>query len=205
MHDLDLFLAAPVATFLFIITLITSIMAFKDQNLMDKFILNPYDTYHYKKYHTLLTSGLIHGNTIHLAFNMLTFYFFAFYLEAYFLGSWQFAVLYIVSLVLSDIPTLFKHKDSPQYYSLGASGAISAVVLSIVMCKPDLTLRLFFAIPIPGWLFALAYIGYSYYASRNSRDNINHDAHLWGALAGIVLTLLLKPTVLIGLQRFIGM
>lgn len=196
MNVLDQFFASPVASTIFFITLVTSIKAFKDPQLMHKFILNPYDVVRNKEYYRIFTSGLIHGSNWHLGFNMITYYFFAisFPIEGI-LGHWQFAVLYILSLVISDLSTIIKYKEYPSYNSLGASGAVSAVLLSVIMCYPDLELLLFFAIPMPGWFFAIGYIGYSYYASRNSNDNINHDAHLWGALAGIVLTLILKPDV----------
>lgn len=202
MNVLDQFLASPVAAVIFIITLITSLQAFRDPQLMYKFILNPYDIVRDKEYYRMFTSGLIHGNTTHLAVNMISYYFFAFALEQM-LGHWQFAVLYVGSLFLSDITTLIKHKDNPAYNALGASGAVSAVLLSVVMCMPDLTLLLFFVIPMPGWFFAIAYIGYSYWASKNSNDNIGHEAHLWGAISGIVLTLILKPDVVFILQEWI--
>ncbi len=201
MNVLDQFMASPVAATIFIITLLTSLQAFRDPQLMYKFILNPYDTVRNKEYYRMFTSGLIHGNTTHLAVNMLTFYFFAFYLEMI-IGHWQFAVLYIVSLFLSDITTLIKHKDNPSYNALGASGAVSALLLSMVMCNPSMTLLLFFVIPMPAWFFAIAYIGYSYWASKNANDNIGHEAHLWGAISGIILTLILKPDVVNILSRW---
>lgn len=201
MNVLDQFMASPVAATIFIITLLTSLQAFRDPQLMYKFILNPYDTVRNKEYYRMFTSGLIHGNTTHLAVNMLTFYFFAFYLELI-IGHWQFAVLYIVSLFLSDVTTLIKHKDNPSYNALGASGAVSALLLSMVMCNPSMTLLLFFVIPMPAWFFAVAYIGYSYWASKNANDNIGHEAHLWGAISGIILTLILKPDVVNILSRW---
>ncbi|RMG24683.1 MAG: rhomboid family intramembrane serine protease, partial [Bacteroidetes bacterium] len=188
---------------IFIMTIVTSLMAFKDPQLMHKFILNPYDVVRDKEFYRVFTSGLIHANYVHLGFNMITYYFFAFYLEQI-LGHWQFAVLYVASLALSDITTIIKYKDHPSYNSLGASGAVSAVVLSIILCQPDIQLLLFFAIPMPGWLLAIAYIGYSYYASKRSYDNINHDAHLWGALSGIILTIVLKPGVLQNFGQWLG-
>lgn len=211
MTVLDQFFTSPVAATIFVMTLITSFMAFRDPQLMHKFILNPYDMLRDKEYHRLFTSGLIHANYLHLGLNMITFYFFAFLLEENpynpqaSLGHWQFAVLYVVSLALSDVATVIKYKDQPAYNSLGASGAVSAVVLSIIMCYPDIQLLLFFAIPMPGWLLAIVYIGYSYYASKRSYDNINHDAHLWGALSGIVLTIILKPEVIGTLSNWLGL
>lgn len=197
--DLQPFINAPVASVIFIITIITSIRAFQEEHLKDKMMLNPYDVVQHKEYYRLLSSGLVHGNHLHLILNMMTFYFFAFYLEAgsiFSIGHWQFAVLYVLSLVFSDVATIYKHKDEPGYNSLGASGAISAVVVSMVMMNPNVPLGIIFipGVSIPGWLLALVFIGYSYYASRSQRmDNINHDAHLWGALSGVVLTPILAP------------
>ena len=200
--DLQLFINAPVATTIFIITIITSIRAFQEEHLRDKLMLNPYDVVHHKEYYRLLSSGLVHGSHMHIILNMLSFYFFAFYLESndfigiQSIGHAQFAILYVLSLIFSNAATIYKHKNDPGYNSLGASGAISAVVVSMVMMNPNLPLGIIFipGISVPGWLLALAFIGYSYFASRNNRmDNINHDAHLWGALSGIVLTPILAP------------
>lgn len=187
---------------IFIITLITSIRAFNDPVLIANFIFNPFRVVRNKEYQRLLTHGLIHADIAHLAFNMITFYFFAFSLE-YTIGHLKFALLYIGSLVLSSLTTLQKHKDNPAYNALGASGAISAVLLSSVLFDPGMQLLMFGFLPIPGWLFAILYIGYSQYASRNSNDNIGHEAHLWGALSGIALTFLLEPKVFVIIKAFI--
>jgi membrane associated rhomboid family serine protease len=203
--QLEALLNAPVAFTLFAITLITSLMAFQNEELKERFLLRPYDTIHRKEYYRLFTSGLVHANTMHLVFNMLTFYFFAFSLETHpydparSLGHWQFAVLYVLTLLMSDTITLAKHHQNRGFGSLGASGAISGVVLAAILCNPEMELGLIFipGLYIPGWLFALLYIGYSYYYSRrDSSLNINHDAHLLGAVLGIVFTLILKPEVI---------
>ncbi|MEM6633176.1 MAG: rhomboid family intramembrane serine protease [Bacteroidota bacterium] len=193
---------APVAATIFVITLITSFRAFNDSVLRANFMFNPYRIARNKEYNRFLTHGLIHADTMHLAFNMLTYYFFAFYFEQ-FIGHWQFAVFYLAALILSSATSYVKHKDNPSYNALGASGAVSAVVLGIIMFRPDLELLLFFAIPMPGWLFAILYIGYSQYASRKANDNIGHEAHLWGALAGIVLTLIIRPDVTENIKGFL--
>lgn len=192
----------PVASFIFAITVITSIYAFSNPNLLGKFMLNPYSIHRDKiKWYTVFSSGIVHADWMHLIFNMLTFYFFGFTLEAIFvqlsgdIGHLYFALLYTVSLVLSDIPTIYKNKNNPHYYSLGASGAISAVLFSYILFQPKQQLGVFFIIPMPAYVFAFLYIGYCIWASKNSRDNINHDAHLFGALSGVVLTMLAYPWV----------
>jgi len=185
----------PVASIIFIFTLVTSIYAFNDESLMAKFMLHPYSVYRKSNVYTLLTSGLIHGSWMHLAFNMFTFFFFAFQLEAT-IGSWRFALVYFIGLILSDIPSVIKHKNDMFYHSLGASGAISAVLFSYILFYP-LTTLMIFPLPIPIWaaLFGVLYLVYSYYMSKSSRDNINHDAHLFGAITGIIVTILLVPGI----------
>jgi len=185
---------APVASIIFIFTIATSIYAFNNTQLFGKFMLHPYSLAKGGKLHTFITSGLIHADWMHLFFNMFTFFFFAFRLEAM-IGHWQFAVLYVVSLVVSDIPTAIKHKDDYRYSSLGASGAISAVLFSYILFDP-LNLILVMFIPMPAILFGVLYLAYCMYMSKNSRDHINHDAHFFGALSGLILTIILVPGVI---------
>lgn len=195
---------SPVSFTILAITLITSIKAFREPELNEKMLFIPYRVIHYHEPYRLLSSGLIHAHVPHLAFNMLSFYFFAPYFERV-IGHWQFTVFYVLALILSEITTLFKHKDSPHYRALGASGAVSAVVIGMILCFPTLPIYLLFIpIGIPGWIFALLYIGYSHYASRNANDNIGHEAHLWGALSGIGLTLLLYPEVIGQLRNWLA-
>lgn len=186
----------PVASIIFIFTLVTSIYAFNDPGLSGKFMLHPYSVYRKNNVYTLITSGLIHGSWMHLFFNMYTFYAFAFTLESQ-LGSLRFGIIYFVGLILSDIPSVFKHKNDFHYHSLGASGAISAMLFSYILIFPFSTLGIMF-IPIPIWacVFGALYLLYTYYMSKSSRDNINHDAHLFGALTGMIVTVLLVPGVI---------
>jgi membrane associated rhomboid family serine protease len=186
---------APVASFIFAITIATSLLAFSNENLYGKMMLHPYSVYRKKNVYTLLTSGLIHKDWMHLFFNMLSYYFFAFQLEVY-IGHWQFGLLYIASLILSDLPSVAKHKNDFWYNSLGASGAVSAVVFSYIMYSPMTRLMIMpLPIPIPAILFGVLYMIYCSYASRYSKDNINHDAHLFGALCGIAITIILNPAI----------
>ncbi|HYH56226.1 MAG TPA: rhomboid family intramembrane serine protease [Anseongella sp.] len=193
----ELFQSAPVALVIFIFTLITSFYGlYVNQNLNQQFMLHPYSMARGKRIFTVLTSGLIHADLGHLLFNMLTYFFFAFQLEGI-IGHWQFALLYVAGLILSDIPTIMKHKNNPGYYSLGASGAISAVLFSFILFLPKTKLFIFFIpIGIPAFIFGPLYLIYCVYASRNQYDRINHDAHFYGALSGILLTVLLYPGVI---------
>lgn len=183
----------PVASIIFVFTIITSIYAFNDPGLFGKFMLHPYSVSRRHKVYTLITSGLIHADWMHLIFNMMTFFFFAFQLEAK-IGSWQFGVVYFMGLILSDIPSVIKHKNDMWYNSLGASGAISAVLFSYILFQPFSSM-IIFPLPIPIWaiIFGPLYLVYCVYASRHSRDHINHDAHFFGALAGLIVTVLIVP------------
>lgn len=186
---------APVASVIFVLTIVISLLAFSSDNLFDKLILHPYDVSRGKNVYTLITSGFIHNDYMHLFFNMLSYFFFAFQLEAT-LGHWQFALLYMVSLILSDLPSVAKHKNDLWYRSLGASGAISAVVFGAILFNPlgKMTI-LILPIPMPAVLFGVLYLVYCSYGSKRGQDNINHDAHLFGALSGVMITILLVPQV----------
>lgn len=184
---------APVASIIFIFTVITSIYAFYHEGLYGKFMLHPYSVSRGQNIYTIFTSGLIHLDWSHLFFNMLSYYFFAFRLETI-IGHWQFGVLYMASLALSDLSTILKHKDHYNYNSLGASGAISAVVFSYILFDPK-TMILVFFIPMPAVIFGILYLVYSAYASRQS-SHINHDAHFFGALSGLIITIILYPPVI---------
>jgi len=133
----------------------------------------------------MILSGFVHADLGHLLFNMVTFYFFAFPLER-FIGTIPFLILYFAGLVFSHTCTYVKQRNNPEYASLGASGAISAVLFAFIVYFPTTTLMIIpIPIPIPAILFAIGYVAYSYWASLQSRGRINHDAHLCGALSGL--------------------
>ena len=188
-------LETPVASLIFAITILTSVMAFYNENLIANLILHPYSVSRKQRVYTVITSGLIHGDWMHLAFNMFSYYFFAFPLEKA-MGHWQFGLLYVASLILSDLPTIQKHKDDYQYRCLGASGAVSAVIFGFILYNPAADF-IIFPIPfgIPAILFGPLYLVYCHYASKHGRDNVNHDAHMYGALSGLIITIILHPPV----------
>jgi len=189
------FTAAPVACIIFAVTIAISLFSFYNDDLYTRFILQPYRVSKGKYLYTLITSGFIHADWMHLLFNMMTFYFFAFQLEIT-IGHWQFGLLYGLSLILSDIPTVVKHKNDFWYRSLGASGAISAVVFSAILFRPlDGMSLMFLPISIPAVLFGVLYLVYCSYASKKGIGNINHDAHFFGALSGVLITIILIPQV----------
>jgi membrane associated rhomboid family serine protease len=187
---------SPVASAIFAITLITSLLAFYNEELYNNFILQPYSVARRERVYTLFTSGLIHRDWSHLLFNMMSYYFFAFQLERV-LGHWQFGLLYVISLILSDVPTVIKHRNDYWYRSLGASGAISGVVFSFIMFFPFASMYiLFLPFPIKAIVFGALYLAYCAYASRKGIGNVNHDAHFYGALCGIVITIILDQRVI---------
>lgn len=173
-------------------------------DLIERFLFSPWRVFYQKKWYLSITSGFLHGDLMHLLFNMLTFYFFAFPLERT-IGVPRFLVIYFGSMVLSHITTLLKNKDNPEYRSLGASGGISGVLFSFVLFYPKESLMIFMVpFPIPAPVFALLYLVYCYWAARKAKDLINHEAHFWGALAGIVLTVLMFPEVIEFFLKQIG-
>jgi membrane associated rhomboid family serine protease len=188
---------APVASAIFAITIIFSLLVFYNEELYNQFILQPYSVARGERVYTLFTSGLIHRDWSHLLFNLMSYYFFAFKLETV-IGHWQFGILYVISLIVSDLPTVAKHKNDYWYRSLGASGAISAVVFSYILFFPFAKMGLLFLpIPIPAILFGGLYLGYCAYASRKGLGNVNHDAHFYGALCGIMITIILYHEIIL--------
>jgi len=188
---------------IFAVTIAASLIGlYSYPKLIDKSLFRPYWFLRRKQYDTMFTSGFVHADLGHLGFNMLTFYFFAFDLESY-LGTLTFLLLYFVGLVISHSCTYFKHVNNSGYASLGASGAISAVLFAYVVYFPGTSLMILpIPVPIPAPVFAVAYVAYSYWAGRRQTDRINHDAHLCGALAGVGFVAVSDPGAI---GRLIGM
>ena len=172
---------------------------FRMPALINACLFRPYYLFRKRQFATVVTSGLVHADVGHLLFNMFTFFFFAFPLERH-IGSVPFVVLYVFGLLASHGCTYVKQRSNPEYASLGASGAISAVLFAYIVYFPATTLMIMpLPIPIPAVLFAVGYVGYSYWASAHSRDRINHDAHLCGALSGLVFVALTEPAAFLAL------
>lgn len=172
---------------------------FRLPSLIERCLFRPYYLLRRKQYATLVTSGFVHADMGHLLFNMVTFYFFAFALESH-IGSPKFLTLYLTGLVASHGCTFFKKRRDPQYASLGASGAISAVLFAYIVFFPTTTLMIIpVPVPIPAALFAVGYVGYSYWASTQARGRINHDAHLCGALSGLAFVAVSDPAAVFAL------
>lgn len=184
------------ALLIFIVTIATSLMAlYSAPKLLDKCLFRPYWLMRRQQYSTVITSGFVHADLMHLLFNMMTFYFFGFALERA-IGSIAFLILYFAALVISHAGTYYKQRNNPQYASLGASGAISAVLFAAILYFPEQSLIIFpIPVPIPAPLFGVLYLAYTWYASKNPHGNINHDAHLTGAATGLVFVALTAPEV----------
>ena len=179
-----------------IITAIVSISGFSSQKVIDDLIFYPPAVTKRNQWYRFFSSGLIHADYGHLIFNMLSLYFFGPAVEqafSYFFpesGEWVYLVLYISALLVSLLPTYFKYKDDYYYRSLGASGAVSAIIFSGLLLSPGSEVYIFFIpIPIPGFIFAPLYILLSAWMDRRGRDNINHSAHIWGSLYGLAFTI----------------
>lgn len=145
----------------------------------------------------VLSSGFLHVNWTHLFVNMLTLYFFADVVIDT-LNAVNFVIIYLGSLVLGNLFSLYFHKDEPHYTAVGASGAVMGILYSAILLYPNMMLGVFFIIPMPAWVFGIGYLLYSLYGMKKQIGNIGHDAHFGGAMGGYFLTLLLMPSLLMG-------
>ncbi|HTV80900.1 MAG TPA: rhomboid family intramembrane serine protease [Steroidobacteraceae bacterium] len=153
----------------------------------------PYRLIRNAEYWRLISSGFVHANFSHLFFNLLTFYFFAFTLEAR-IGTLPFVALYALGLLIGNLSTWLRHHTDPDYATVGASGAVSAVLFAAIVYYPRMRLYILpLPVPIPALLFAVLYLAYSYYQARQVRAGVNHDAHIGGALTGLVFVALFEP------------
>jgi membrane associated rhomboid family serine protease len=144
----------------------------------------------------MISSGFLHADTTHLLFNMITLYFFA-DVVIFELGSFNFLLIYMASLLVGNLLSFFFHKDEYWYSAVGASGAVTGILYAAIVIRPEMNLYMFFVpIPIPGYLFGIAYLLYSIYGMKKRIGNIGHDAHFGGAVGGYFLSILLKPSIL---------
>lgn len=143
----------------------------------------------------LFSSGFLHVDTMHLFFNMFTLYFFADVVVSH-LGNFNFIVVYVVSLLLGSLLSLYFHKDEYQYTAVGASGAVTGVLYAAILLEPGMSLFMFLIpIPIPAYVFGIGYLLYSIYGMKNRVGNIGHDAHFGGAIGGYITTLIVLPVL----------
>ena len=187
----------PITLVIIAITCIVSFMAFKNSRLMNDLILWPPAIARQREYHRLVTYGLVHADFGHLLFNMVTLFFFGRVMENFFasrMGPFGFALFYIGGLVVSILPTYLKNRGNPNYRSLGASGAVSAVLFAFILIKPWSIILVFF-IPSPAIVYAAFYVGYSIWMDKRGGDRINHSAHLAGAAFGVIFMLAMQPSI----------
>ncbi|MDR1225786.1 MAG: rhomboid family intramembrane serine protease [Prevotellaceae bacterium] len=188
-----------------IVTCIVSITAFQRRDLFEKLLLSPYRVANNKEWYRMITHGFLHGDYIHLAVNMIVLYSFGEALQDLFssysaYGAIHFALLYFGALIVASFSTVIKYKDSYSYASIGASGAVSAVLFAFVFINPWSKLHFMGILPIPGIIFGPLYLWYSSYMAKRGGDNVNHDAHFYGAVFGFIYPVLVNPYLL---QHFI--
>jgi len=180
------------------LTCVVSYTAFNNAQLMDDWILRPFKAQRDKQYYRYITYGFLHADFMHLLFNMMTLYVFGRVMEGFYvsaLGPFGFALFYLGGLVFSVLPSALKNQRDPRYATLGASGAVSAVLFAFILFDPWTTLLIFF-VPCPAIVYAVLYVAYSIWLDKKGGDNVNHSAHLWGAAYGVLATLLIEPGVL---------
>lgn len=174
-------------------------------NLLDWGMLRPYRVVRKKTWHELITSGFLHGSFAHLFVNMFVLLFFGLELERS-LGVGNFVLLYLSGIIVSSVPTLVKFKNDPGYATVGASGAVGSVLFAFIFLFPtEKLILILLPIPIPAWLFAILYLAYSIYESKSRRGKINHEAHIAGALWGIMYMLLFIPNSVDHIRTIFGL
>lgn len=200
-------MSLTVNTLLLVVIVGASVYGWNRRDIMEKWVLNPYKIWFGKEYYRVITSALIHADVVHLIFNCYVLYGFGEMTETIFSGKTQlggyygdyghvmYAVLFITGVIASDIPTIMKHKNDPGYNSLGASGGVSAVVFAFIFIYPLGELGLIFlpGIRIPGFIFGSLYLVYSHVQARRKAGRINHDAHFYGAVWGVLFVAVTNP------------
>ncbi|HYW94378.1 MAG TPA: rhomboid family intramembrane serine protease [Bacteroidales bacterium] len=184
-------------------TAIVSIICFQRDDLFMKLDFSPYNILRRKEWYRFITHGFVHADWVHLIVNMLVFFSFGSNVEKIFkiledkniLFSAELAyiILYFGGMIIAAVSTLIKHKDNPNYASVGASGAVSAVLFTSIFFSPLGKILFFGVIPMPGFVFGILYLAYATYMGRSGRGNINHDAHFWGAVFGFVFPIIIDP------------
>jgi len=189
----------PITLLLIAVTSLVSWLAFSNRKLADRLILWPPAVDRHRQYDRLVTYGFIHADFAHLLFNMVTLFFFGRLIEQIMLrvtgNWWTYPLFYVAALVVSILPSYLKNQKNPNYLSLGASGAVSAVLFAFILISPWSLIFVFF-IRAPAILYGVFYVGYSIWMDKRGNDNVNHSAHLAGAAFGVMFMLFMEPQVL---------
>ena len=200
-----------VLTIILVITVGVSLMAFNNRAMMDKMLYIPYDCKHNRNYGRIFTHVLIHADWGHLLFNMISLYFLgnSFLTQpAYphlgidggliatygdFMGQLHFASLYILGALFATVLPYARNQDNPSYRSLGASGAVSAIIFAAILWNPSMQIQIIFIpFPIPAYIFGPLYLLYEFYADKRGGTGIAHDAHIGGAIFGVIYVLIIN-------------
>ena len=174
------------------VTVGASLFAMKRPQILEKLMLVPYNVNHFKEYYRIVSHGFIHADGTHLFFNMFVLWEFGTTVEAEMGGA--FPVLYFGALLTATIPALTKHKDNANYRSLGTSGAVSAVLMAFIVAHPTQPLLLFFIIPMPAIFAGVLFFLYERHMQKNGGSGIAHDAHIYGALFGLLFSIVKDPS-----------
>jgi membrane associated rhomboid family serine protease len=186
----------PVTLVLIIVNGLISYKGFSDRHFFEKNLFQINKVLQGKEYRRLLLSGFLHADWAHLIFNMISFYTFADSLET-FLGPAKFLAIYFASLLGGDMLALIIHKDDPYYRAVGASGAVCGVIFAAIAIFPDIKVGfIFIPVPIAGWIFGIGYALYTIYGIKTNAGKIGHEAHLGGALIGLLTSIILYPEAL---------
>lgn len=187
-------MSLSVTIILILITSIISLLAlYVNDSIYEKGMLRPYRTVRKNTWYEVISSGFLHGSFTHLLVNMFVLYFFGSVMESV-LGPIQFIALYISALAFSSIPSFVLHRNNPNYATIGASGAVEAVLFSYIFVFPtEKLILLILPIPISAWLFGILFLAYSVYEGTKGSQKINHEAHIAGAVWGILYLIFFVP------------
>ena len=186
-----------------IFTALISYQGFNRYEFIDKLKHSPIREARGKEYYRLLTSGFVHADWTHLLVNMFVLYSFGEYIESYIvaifgnpLGKIIYVVMYLLNIILANIPTMIQHRHNPAFASIGASGAVSGIVFIFILLQPWAILSLFFIIPVPAIIAGVGYLIYSSWAANKGHGHLDHSAHFAGAVAGMVMIVILRYEIL---------
>lgn len=191
-----------ITTIIIAITALVTHAGLTNESFFDKFKFNISALKAGQQYR-MVTSGFLHADWFHFAFNMISFWSFANFLNQEF-STINFILIYFGSMAVGSLITFYIHQNEPYYSAIGASGAVMGIIYSAIMLDPENSILLFGALPIPGYIFAILYLGYSIYGMKGRFDNVGHTAHLGGAVGGLLLTLLIRPSLLEQRMFFVG-